>query len=430
MVNVTTTGSQVPGFTTVLPCGPPLPPSSNGNYVPGVTQATAAVGAAGPFGTLCVLTSGATDLVVDRTGWFVGPEIRPQLGEARIRLTQVASASGVTDLVARPGDATGLYLTERGNSPSGVPGRVRVLRNGSLTTLLELPGIVAGGETGLLGLAFSPDGQRAYVNYTAGNPLETRVVEYAVAPSGTFSGARLLLSYGQPFSNHNGGDLEVDAAGLLYIASGDGGSGGDPGNRAQSLGTLLGKILRIDPRPNAGAPYGIPAGNPFVGVPGARPEIWAYGLRNPWRIHLDAVTGDLWIADVGQDAREEINRAPGGGPGANYGWRRWEGTFLFNAATAVPGAVPPRHEYDHATGGCSITGGFVYRGSAIPALRGAYVFSDFCTGGVRAIDPANPAAGEVLAAAGLGQASTFGVGPDGELYAGTIGGAIFRLDPT
>lgn len=428
VLNVTTTESQAPGFVTVHPCGPPVPLSSNGNFTPGVTQATAAIAAAGPTGQACVLTSGTTQLVVDRAGWFVAPGPRPRLGEARVRLTQVATASGVTDLVARPGDGTGLYLTERGNSQAGVPGRVRVLRNGALTTLLELPGIVAGGETGLLGLAFSPDGQRAYVNYTAGNPLETRVVEYTVATDGTFSAARPLLSFRQPFSNHNGGDLEVDGSGLLYIASGDGGSGGDPQNRAQDLDTLLGKILRIDPRPAGGAPYGIPAGNPFAGRPGARPEIWAYGLRNPWRIDLDPVTGDLWIADVGQDAREEVNRGPAGGAGANYGWRRFEGTFVHAPGTSAPGAVPPRYEYGHDPD-CSITGGFVYRGTRIPALAGAYVFSDFCGGGVRAIDPANPGAGAVTASGGLGQASTFGIGPDGELYAATISGAVYRLDP-
>jgi glucose/arabinose dehydrogenase len=422
VLNVTTTESPAPGFVTVHPCGPPVPETSNGNYVPGVTQATAAIGAAGPTGQVCVLTSGATQLVVDRAGWFVAPGPRPRLGAAAVGLTAVGTGTAVTDLVARPGDATGLFVAERA-------GRVRLLRAGALTTVLDPPpGIVAGGERGLLGLAFSPDGSRAYVNYTAGSPLQTRVVEYAVGGDGRFSAARELLRFDQPFDNHNGGDLEVDGGGLLYIASGDGGSGGDPGNRAQDLGTLLGKILRIDPRPSGAAPYAIPAGNPFAGLPGARPEIWAFGLRNPWRIDLDAATGDLWIADVGQDQREEVNVGRGGGAGANYGWRRWEGTRLYAAGTAAPAAVPPRYEYAHGPG-CSITGGFVYRGARIPALQGAYVFSDFCAGGVRAIDPANPAAGAVEVTAGLAQASTFGIGPDGELYAATIAGTIVRLDP-
>ncbi len=176
---------------------------------------------------------------------------------------------------------------------------------------------------------------------------------------------------------------------MLYIGLGDGGSANDPGNRAQDLGQLLGKILRIDPRPAPdGTPYTIPPDNPFVGTAGARGEIWSWGLRNPWRFSFDPANGDLWIGDVGQGAREEVDHAsaPNAGKGLNFGWARLEGTRPVSGV-APPDAVPPVHEYDNPAQGCAVTGGHVYRGTAVPALVGRYVFADFCAGRLQAITP-------------------------------------------
>ena len=195
------------------------------------------------------------------------------------------------------------------------------------------------------------------------------------------SSARTVLFVRQPFANHNGGDLLFGPDGDLYVGLGDGGSEGDPQGNGQSLSTLLGKMVRIRPTPNGPAPYEVPAGNPFVGASGARPEIWAFGLRNPWRFSFDRQTGDLWIGDVGQDQWEEIDRQPAGSSGGqNYGWNLTEGDHPYNGASPPPNWVRPVYEYSHDTGGCAVVGGYVYRGAAIPALRGAYLFSDNCDG--------------------------------------------------
>ena len=208
--------------------------------------------------------------------------------------------------------------------------------------MLDLTGSVStGGEQGLLGLAFSPDGGRLYVNYT--DPAgDTRIVEYAFADGRADPGsARELLIVDQPFANHNGGNLVFGPDGMLWIGLGDGGGGNDPQGNAQSLGTLLGKMLRIDPRPSGGRPYTVPPDNPFVGTDGARGEIWAFGLRNPWRYSFDKATGDLWIGDVGQNAREEVDFTPAGSPGGlNYGWPGLEGNRS-NSGSAPSGAVAP-----------------------------------------------------------------------------------------
>ncbi|HLE83002.1 MAG TPA: PQQ-dependent sugar dehydrogenase, partial [Thermoanaerobaculia bacterium] len=300
-----------------------------------------------------------------------------------IALEPVASGFDRPVGIVPAGDGSGrLFVVEQS-------GAVRVLRAGALlpAPFLDLSGQVSCcGERGLLGLAFHPrfpaDG-RLFVDYTdaAG---DTRIVEYRVSaadPDRADPGsARPLLAVAQPFPNHNGGALAFGPDGFLYVGLGDGGSGGDPLNHAQNPASLLGKVLRLDvDRAEAGLAYGIPPGNAlFPGTPGARPEIWALGLRNPWRFAFDRETGDLFIGDVGQNRVEEIDLLPPGSAGANLGWRLKEGTGCFQPAAGceLPGLVDPILEYSHAEG-CSVTGGYRYRGAAVAALAGVYLYGDF-----------------------------------------------------
>jgi len=352
--------------------------------------------------------------------------------QASVRLVRVVRPPGpLTALAARPGD-TAVYVTEQ-------VGRVWAVRSGRLDPrpVLDIRSQVAsGGERGLLGLTFSRDGSKLYVNYT--NVWGYTVVfEYPMRTDGTadVSRRRRLLAIWQPQDNHNGGDLTIGPDGMLWIATGDGGGYGDQGpghapeGNGQSLRTLLGKLLRIDPRPSGSRPYRIPADNPFVGRPDARPEIWAYGLRNPWRFSFDRTRGDLWIADVGQGSREEINRRVAGARGGvNFGWNVWEGTMRFREGSAV-GHVRPVFEYDHSGGRCSVTGGYVYRGQAIPALRGAYVFADYCEGTLQALRLRDGR----WQATGLGvrlpNVAAFGQHRSGELYVISLTEGLYRIAP-
>jgi glucose/arabinose dehydrogenase len=346
------------------------------------------------------------------------------LAGAHLRLSEVATASSPTGMAVRNGDSA-IYFIEQG-------GRVRRFHDGQLDgqPVLDISQMLkSGGEQGLLGIAFSPDGGYMYLDYTDtdGN---TRIVEYAVRGGVDQSSRRELLFVKQPYSNHNGGQLAFGPDGDLYIGLGDGGSEGDPHDNGQSLRTLLGKILRISPRPAGGKPYGIPPGNPFAGRSEALPEIWAYGLRNPWRFSFDSATGDLWIGDVGQDSWEEIDRQPaGGGGGQNYGWNRLEGTHPYHGQ-APSGAVPPVVEYSHDGGACSVTGGYVYRGSTLPELRGSYLYGDYCAGWLAAVATSGD---NVSQPRQLGvrvpQLSSFGVDQAGAIYALSLDGPIYRLVP-
>ncbi len=247
----------------------------------------------------------------------------------------------------------------------------------------------SGGEKGLLGLAFAPDyctSGKFYVNYTFNDSiqLKTRISQFSVNPENENdaleNSEEILLEFNQPFSNHNGGQVEFGPDGYLYIGTGDGGSGGDPDNYAQNDSTYLGKLLRIDV---STLPYTIPADNPFVNDPTALPEIWAYGLRNPWKFAFDTETGDLFIADVGQSELEEVDFQPAGAAGgANYGWRCYEGTDIFNTSQCADNleVVDPVFEYGHAGGNCSITGGRVYRGTSFSNIIGKYISVDLCSG--------------------------------------------------
>ena len=309
-------------------------------------------------------------------------------------------------------------------------GEVVAIRRGRLARqpVLDLSEEVSqGGEQGLLGLAFSPDGRFIYVNITDLQG-DTRVLEFRMRGNeAVVRSRREVLFVDQPYENHNGGNLAFGPDGELYIGLGDGGSGGDPEDRAQDLGSLLGKMLRIDPRPHGRKPYRVPPDNPFVGQAGARPEIWAYGLRNPWRYSFDRVTGDLWIADVGQSAREEIDLQPDPSGGHNYGWDGYEGSVVYEEP--VPDdAVEPVHEYGRDEG-ATVIGGYVYRGPSIQELQGAYVFGDFFNPVLRALVPAEQGFREVPLNVQVPNLSAFGEDADGELYATSLSGEIYRLAP-
>jgi glucose/arabinose dehydrogenase len=347
-----------------------------------------------------------------------------QFRRAQVRLVQVAELQQPVAMAVRPGDRA-LYVAEQ-------TGAVRALRDGRVdpTPVVDISDqVTAGGEQGLLGLAFSPDGRFLYLNFTDtdGN---SRIVELTMRGREADPGSlRLVLQVDQPYANHNGGQLAFGPDRLLYIAFGDGGSGGDPHGNGQSLETLLGKILRIDPRPDGGRPYQVPPDNPFVGRAGARPEIWSYGLRNPWRFTFDPATGDMWIGDVGQNAWEEVDHEPAGSGGRNYGWNRLEGRHAFEGERPA-GAVDPVIEYARQGSACTVIGGSVYWGRRIPGLRGAYLYGDYCAGWVRA---ARVRGGRVAEQRDLGLSvpnlTSFGVDPAGELYAMSLAGGVYRLGP-
>jgi glucose/arabinose dehydrogenase len=347
----------------------------------------------------------------------------------------VAGLDDPVDVQAPPGDRARLFVVEQ-------RGRIRIVRSGAVAaTFLDIVERVGfGGEQGLLGLAFHPayaQNGRFFVNYTdrAG---DTHISEFrATTPSSDSAdpaSERLLLLVDQPFPNHNGGGLAFGTDGKLYIALGDGGSGGDPFDNGQDLGTPLGKVLRIDV--DAGEPFGIPPDNPFVATPGAFPAVWAYGLRNPWRISFDPATGDLLIGDVGQNAVEEVDVGLAGRRGGeNYGWNIMEGTRCFSPAAGCPtaGLTLPVVEYSHGEG-CSVTGGYVYRGCRMPGYHGTYFYGDYCSAFVRSFrlqdgravdqrDWTSAVARDVQAI------SSFGVDGDGELLIVDHFGAIFRIVP-
>ena len=318
------------------------------------------------------------------------------------------------------GDGSGrLFVVEQ-------RGQIRVIADGKLQPepFLEITSQVrAGGERGLLGLAFHPefaDNGRLFVNYTRVPDASTIVAEFRLGPDGRAERAseRVLLAIPQPYGNHNGGMIAFGPDGYLYVGMGDGGSGGDPRNYAQNPEELLGKMLRIDV--DRGDPYGIPDDNPYV-AGGGREEIYAIGLRNPWRFSFDRASGELWAGDVGQNAIEEVSVIERGG---NYGWRLMEGTRPYEPENGADGLIPPVVEYAHGGGRCSITGGYVYRGAAVPELAGTYVYGDYCSGEIFGlVDGAHT----VLLDTGGKSISSFGEDAAGELYVVVHEGAIYRI---
>ncbi len=295
--------------------------------------------------------------------------------------------------------------------------------------------VLSGGERGLLSVAFHPrypQNGLFYVNYTNVQG-HTVIARYSVSPQdpnrANPSSGVTILTINQPFANHNGGQLQFGPDGYLYIGMGDGGSGGDPGNRAQNPLDLLGKMLRIDV--DSAFPYAIPDSNPYAHIDNARGEIWATGLRNPWRFSFDRATGDLWIADVGQGTWEEIDFQPATSIGGeNYGWRRMEGTHCFNPTSGCnPGSlVLPVIEYDHSVG-CSVTGGYVYRGTRNPRLIGQYIYGDYCSGRIWAgTRHANGSVTSRVLFDAPFTISTFGEDAAGEMYVGGYSnGTLYRI---
>jgi hypothetical protein len=360
--------------------------------------------------------------------------------------TIVSGINAPVDIARADDGSNRLYVVEQA-------GVVRLLRPdgrlGAVPFLDITPQVANGGEQGLLGLAFDPSyatNGRFYVYYNRAVAPPDGGSEIVVARytrsllnpevADPASGAVLLVVPHPQFSNHNGGRLAFGPDGYLYIGIGDGGGGGDPFHTAQDLQQLRGKILRIDVRgnPAPGLAYAIPATNPFVGAAGARAEIFAYGLRNPWRFSFDRATGDLFIGDVGQDAWEEIDLLPRGTAGQDLGWSVFEGTHCYNPPTACALAnhVRPIIEYGHdANGGNSVTGGFRYRGHGVAELRGAYVYGDFVSGRVWAALPGAPGAmWTSTPIASIGYLTTFGEDDDGELYAASaVDGSIVRFMP-
>ncbi len=358
----------------------------------------------------------------DETDDAAGPPPEPDLSVA-LTLTEVATLGGPVAGAVGPDGV--LHLADRAGTvhPLTADGVGEAVVDISEETTTE-------SERGLLGIAFAADGTELYLSSTDRDGASTLtavpVVDGEVRPDER----RTVFRVAQPYANHNGGDVHIGPDGLLYLGLGDGGSAGDPLGAGQDLTTPLGALLRIDPR--RGDPYAVPSSNPFVDVEGAAPEIFAYGLRNPWRFSFDPVTDQLWIGDVGQDSREEINRvAFDEAAGANFGWNRMEGTTSF-AGDPPEGHVPPVYEYE--TGGpqgCAVTGGVVYRGTAIPELAGVYLYADACNGSVRGL--LVDAQGQVSEQADLGvdggQVVAFVVDADGEVYVLDLGGGVRRLDP-
>jgi glucose/arabinose dehydrogenase len=337
--------------------------------------------------------------------------------------------------VAQPPGSSDLYVVEQ-------TGRVRLVREGEVETALEVGDeVTAAGEQGLLSIAFHPSEELVYAYYTDSDQNQ-RIVEYALADDGSFDeGSRRELLRMEDFApNHNGGLLLFGPDDLLYIGTGDGGDAGDPERNGQDLGSLLGKILRIDPRPPSTAatntaaeqrPYTIPEDNPFADRPGARPEIFAYGLRNPWRFSFDPESGLMLIADVGQDSQEEVDVVPiEGAAGVNYGWSAFEGTERFNGDQSAPGATPPAFTYDREGGNCSITGGYVVRDPELPSLNGRYVYGDFCRGELRSFVPEpGGARGDRSLGLEVPQLSSFAEDGQGHVYATSLAGPVFQLAP-
>lgn len=345
-----------------------------------------------------------------------------------LRVVEVARGIDQPVYLTSPAGDPRLFVVEQ-------PGRIRIFANGRMLAepFLDIAERVGfGGERGLLSVAFPADYARTglfYVNYTDRHG-DTRVERYATthdANRADPASAKLVIGIAQPYSNHNGGQLQFGPDGCLYIGMGDGGSGGDPQGNGQNRQALLAKLLRI--RVDRGEPYSIPARNPFLGVAGARPEVWATGLRNPWRFSFDRVTRRIYIADVGQNRWEEIDVAPDTAAGLNYGWNVLEANHDFRVeGRPRAGLTPAVVEYGHDEG-CSVTGGYVYRGRAIPAVTGHYFFSDYCRGWLRSFRYENGRALDRRQwnVGNLGAVTSFGEDAAGELYVMNQEGRLFKL---
>jgi glucose/arabinose dehydrogenase len=353
------------------------------------------------------------------------PDGSADLDAVELTLEPVAELDGPTAMADRAGDDSAIYIAERG-------GRVMRVAGGAVDgqPVLDISDrTTVDGERGLLGLDFSEDGSLLYVSYT-NRDGDSRVDEYEMDGNRAATGTRrTLIGVEQPYSNHNGGNVVIGPDGLLYFGLGDGGAADDPHGHGQDLSTLLGSLLRVDPAAGGDAPYRVPDDNPFVDAGDAQPEIWAYGLRNPWRFSFDRETGDLWLADVGQNMTEEIDWLPfDQAAGANFGWNAFEGTRPFAGGLDAEDAVPPVHEYQHTSVRHTVIGGYVYRGRAIDGLDGTYLYSDLYDGVIRGLVMDD---GEITVdhefAVEVPQIVSFGEDARGELYALSLAGPVYRL---
>ena len=353
------------------------------------------------------------------------------------QLIEVASGFSRPVFVTHTGDGSArLFVVEQS-------GAIKIIDGSAVLDIpfLDVSGLISqsaigGGytEQGLLGLAFHPDYAENglfFINYTDQNG-NSIIARYAVSGDDPNvadpNSAEQLLYVQQPYSNHNGGHMAFGPDGYLYVSFGDGGSGGDPQGNGQNLSTLLGTILRLDVNTNEG--YAVPDDNPFVDD-NARPEIWAWGLRNVWRFSFDRVTGDLYLADVGQNQWEEIHFQPASSPGGeNYGWNAYEASYAYSGEEAASDVLWPVLEYDHSSNRCSVTGGYVYRGEMVPGLQGTYLYGDWCTGTIWAALP-NPGSewnADISLESGR-QISSFGEDEAGELYLVDYSGSVLRFEP-
>jgi glucose/arabinose dehydrogenase len=364
------------------------------------------------------------------SGATTGNDAAGAAAKGGVSLKRIGRFSSPVLVTAPAGDRRRVFVVEQGGTIRLLTGGKRVRR-----PFLDIRGdVTAGGEQGLLGLAFAPDYARSgifYVYFTARNGSE-KVQEFRRssrnANRADKSSRRQVMSMADPYPNHNGGNLLFGPDGYLYIGTGDGGSGGDPENRAQNLDSLLGKILRINPRRRGSSSYRSPKSNPFVGRAG-RNEIYAYGLRNPWRYSFDRRTGDLYIGDAGQDAVEEIDfAARGEARGRNFGWSCFEGRRVYDDSRNCPNAVGPVLDYDRSGGECSVTGGVVSRDPDVPDLAGRYLYGDYCAGKLRSFRIQN---GKATDDRGLGlnvpELSSFGEDASGRVYATSLNGPVYRF---
>jgi glucose/arabinose dehydrogenase len=381
--------------------------------------ATVSLVAAMAVASACGTTSGAQQTALDA-----------HVAAGRLRLIRVGSFQQPLTVTGAPGDRSRVFVVQKS-------GQVELILNGHKQSrpFLDLSGSVnsSGGEQGLLGLAFPRDYAKSglfYVDYTTSSN-DLRIAQFhrsAASPNlaDPASGRTVLMVDHHKYNNHNGGQLAFGPDGFLYVGVGDGGSEGDPEGNGQNTDTLLGKILRIDPSASGG--YAIPSSNPFAGESSHRGEIWAYGLRNPWRFSFDRQTGDLIIGDVGQDLYEEIDfQAKGTGAGANYGWSIFEANRR-NKPGSAPHAVSPSVVAPHSSGYCAIIGGFVVRDHSVPSLYGHYLFGDNCRPQIEAVELSRTGA-HGLHATGLQVSSTSSFGEDaaGHIYISSLAGPVYRL---
>ena len=386
-----------------------------------------------PFLLVALLTLAASCDSNDSKSTSMGPPASPSGYMAQRIVTGLSSPVGLT---APPGDTTRVFIVEK-------TGTIRIYKGGALlpNPFFTKTGLGTGSEQGLLGLAFHPQyatNGKFYVYYT--DPRDIHVVEYLVSsnPDSASATSREILFVAHPGQdNHNGGQIAFGPDGFLYIGTGDGGGGGDPDGNGQDVNVLLGKMLRIDV--DTGSPYAVPATNPFAGQAGHKGEIWSFGLRNPWRFSFDRANGDIYIGDVGQGDWEEVDYEPTMTGGRNYGWNRMEGNHCYPPSNTTCSSVDitlPVAEYSHSGGNCSITGGYVYRGSQLPELQGTYFYGDYCSGIIRSLKIVGGTVTEPLdwtttirtngggAMSGL---SSFGEDGAGELYFVLLGGEVYRL---